>query len=331
VCNINQTYTLTEPAAIGISTTRQNVTTCGGTNGSINITATNGTGSEYVYTWTGPNTGNSGPGFGGNFNINNLPAGNYIINVTNGGCTNTTTVSISESGAPNVNITVFDPISCNGAADGIIKVNSTSNINAYTFTWSTGATGTTVSNLAAGTYTVTVTGTNGTCTTTANFVLTEPDPIQIDGSSATSQVNVTISGGTAPYTTSWSGPSGYTSSQEDISNLTVLGNYTLNVTDANGCTESRTFNVQFLSTPEVELASKVLVYPNPVSDVVTIETPIALNNLVILNAQGQVVSNLKLTKTETTLNVSSLSNGMYYLEFTGDDNQKVIKKLSVTH
>jgi len=54
---------------------------------------------------------------------------------------------------------------------------------------------------------------------------------------ATGSVDATASGGTAPYTYTWTGPGGFTSSNEDLSGLTI-GNYTLIVSDANNCTDT---------------------------------------------------------------------------------------------
>ncbi len=113
----------------------------------------------------------------------------------------------------------------------------------YTLYWGNGASddqkiGAT---LAAGTYTVTVTDANG-CTKTTSVTITDH---HIGGPSlprqarctcngaATGSIDLTVTGGTAPYTYTWSN----SPTSQDITGL-VAGTYTVTVTDANGCTKS---------------------------------------------------------------------------------------------
>lgn len=319
-CVITETFTLTEPAAIGISTTKTNVTACGGTNGVINITASGGTTSSYLYTWSGPSTGNSGPGFGNTFTINTLPAGNYTITVTNGSCMNSAIVSISEASAPVINVNVITAVSCNGDSNGTIKAVSSSNISAYTFTWSTGATGVTLNGVGAGTYSVI--GTNGTCTTTGNIVVTEPDPILIEGAAGTSAINITVSGGNTSYSYAWTGPGGFSASTEDINNLQTTGNYTVTVTDNKGCTGTRTFNLQFLGIEDVEATSTAIkVYPNPASSVVNIEVSEEVQLIQLFDLSGKVLNEVAPIDGICHMNVADFADGMYLLTFITNENQ----------
>lgn len=63
------------------------------------------------------------------------------------------------------------------------------------------------------------------------------------------RININVSGGTAPYAFSWTGPNGFTSIQQNIANL-ESGTYSLTVTDANGCTYTEDFVVE--SDPDTE-------------------------------------------------------------------------------
>ena len=105
-----------------------------------------------------------------------------------------------------------------------------------------------LNNLIAGTYIVVVTDANG-CTDSDTLTLTEPPTplaLALDSTDVScfsgndGQLDLTVTGGTAGFTYSWNDPSATTS--EDVSGLSV-GLYTVNVTDANGCTSSASGNI----------------------------------------------------------------------------------------
>ncbi|MFM7217362.1 MAG: hypothetical protein ACKO1U_05035, partial [Bacteroidota bacterium] len=123
-------------------------------------------------------------------------------------------------------------INCRGGLTGSITVSPTTGTAPYTYSWSPSSAGTTatVSGLAAGTYTVTVTDANN-LSRTQSVTLTQPaaslsatssaGSIACNGGSTT--VTVSASGGTAPYT----GTGSFTR---------TAGAYSYTVTDANSCT-----------------------------------------------------------------------------------------------
>ncbi|MDV7396232.1 SprB repeat-containing protein, partial [Arthrospira platensis SPKY1] len=99
-----------------------------------------------------------------------------------------------------------------------------------------------VSNLAPGNYSVTVFDSGG-CSRSQAFVITGatsaleitsivPTPIENVNDGA---VNITVAGGQSPYTYSWSGPGGFTSSSQNLSGLAEPGLYCVSVTDARNC------------------------------------------------------------------------------------------------
>ncbi len=322
VCALTQSFTLTQPQEIGISTVKQNVTTCGGTNGQINITASGGTTSTYVYTWTGAATGTSGPGFGNTFTINDLPAGNYTLTVTNGSCVNSASVSISENGAPTVNINETHFVSCSGAQDGSLSVSASGgSISGYTFTWSTGATGLNLTNLAAGTYTVS--GTNGNCTTTASFELGQPLPVTVSGSASVSSISTTVNGGTPGYTYSWTGPNGFTSTAANLSNLTALGTYNVTVSDQNGCSDSQSFVLDYVGLEETTQAVTVKCYPNPAKELINFEVSEDVKAIQILDFTGKVISEISVKNKVESVSLNDLSNGVYFYKLFNGQNTPV--------
>src|SRR5690606_35687274 len=131
-------------------------------------------------------------------------------------------------------------VTCNGQNTGSATATVTGGVAPYTYTWSNGATTQTVNNLSAGSKFVYVTDTNG-CSTQQNFIITEPNAMVVNASSITrvscngqsdGAIAVAVTGGTAPYTYSWSNNKTGTS----INNLSG-GSYTVTVTDKNGCTK----------------------------------------------------------------------------------------------
>src|SRR5690606_25274181 len=116
----------------------------------------------------------------------------------------------------------------------------------YTYLWNNGETTPTISGLVAGNYSVGITDANG-CTVSQSFNITQPTALTASTSQSniacngedTGVASITVSGGVAPYTYLWS--NGETTAA--ITGLTA-GTYTVDVTDANGCTLTRSFDIQ---------------------------------------------------------------------------------------
>lgn len=119
----------------------------------------------YTYMWS---TGATGPF------IANLAAGAYMVTATDAnGCTDNALVIITQTPALAVDVQIITPISGPGAGDGSVKAQVSGGVAPYTYNWSNGGNTQTISNLGPGTYSVTVTDTNG-CTGTDSVTLNEP-------------------------------------------------------------------------------------------------------------------------------------------------------------
>lgn len=230
-CSIVATYTITQPTVIAINIVKTDISCFGLSNGSATATASGGT-APYSYSWS-PSGGTAATASG-------LSVGTYTVTVTDfRGCTRTNTISITQPVAISTTVT-STPETCNEADNGTATVVAAGGMPPYTYLWLPGgATTPTANSLASGTYTVTVTDARG-CSTNNFATITQPPVLAL---TFINQVNVTCfggnngsvkgspSGGTAPYTYSWS-PGGMTT--QTITGLSA-GTYTLTVTDSKGC------------------------------------------------------------------------------------------------
>jgi len=242
-CKVVLDAQLTEPSAISIAVASTDPS-CPGENGNIDITVTGGT-APYRYIWTNGATTQD---------ISNASVGNYQVNVMDAnGCS-----QLSENisiGSPNDFIVNLTPVhvSCYGETSGEVILD-VSGAGAYTFAWSNGQNSQNLANLGAGTYSVTVTNSNG-CQKTAETVVTIPTALSLGMTFSNPQcpndfgaINIDVSGGTLPYRFAWS--NGATT--EDVDNL-IAGVYSIVVTDANGCTLEGSANIR----PSTEITATV--------------------------------------------------------------------------
>ena len=152
--------------------------------------------------------------------------------------------------------TTSKAVTCTGSKDGMIDLSVTGGTPPYSFNWtgpgSFTASTQNLSGLAGGTYNVKVTDANG-IVNTASVKVDESDALlslsataiaatrtmSIDGTVilgvALGSINLTVNGGTAPFSYVWTGPDNFTANTEDPIDL-AGGTYVVVVTDANGCT-----------------------------------------------------------------------------------------------
>lgn len=194
-----------------------------------------GTGLQpYTYQWFPSLTANSNPV------AQPTTSTTYTAVVTDAhGCQASDTVVITVNQLPVINSVSPTDVSCFGGNDGSFCVSVSGGTPGYVYLWSNGAMNNgCISGLSAGTYAVVVTDANG-CSVTATSTVTQPAQIQtpivvgqvscFGGSDGT--LDITISGGTVPYTFNWS----QGSVTEDLCCL-IAGTYTVTITDANLCT-----------------------------------------------------------------------------------------------
>jgi len=176
----------------------------------------------------------------------NLAPGTYTVIVTdNTACSETTTVVIPAA-TPISLSTVVTNVTCHGGFDGSIDLTVSGGAAPYSYVWSNAASVEDISNIQAGQYSVVVTDNNGCQQNLTNIVVNQPAAITAPATithvncfgNSNGAIDITPSGGTAPYSYAWS--NGATT--QDISGL-IAGNYGLTITDANSCQASFNYTV----------------------------------------------------------------------------------------
>ena len=234
------------------------VSSCSGTNdGFIDVTVEGGTG-VYAYEWSNGET---------NEDLDLIGAGIYTLLVTDvNGCVNSLSVEITQPEELIVEVVQSDyngfGVSCNGASDGFIQIIPEGGTGVYTYEWSDGTNteevldvvelGLILFDISAGVYTILVTDSNGCSVEEIEVEIFEPELIVISeeysdygegyniscNGASDGFINIDVTGGFGEYTYQWSNGE----SVDDIENL-VAGEYTLIVTDENGCESSTTITM----------------------------------------------------------------------------------------
>lgn len=258
----------TNPNAI-----KTDITCFGSNNGSITTNITGGipftSGAPYTIVWTGPNGFSSSQP-----TISGLEPGVYNLSVLDaGGCPISNNYTIIEPTDIVITTDLISTITCYGSDNGSIAITVSGGTGSYTYNWTKNglqfAATEDISNLTPGTYIISVNDANNCGPKTASFIIIEPPILDL---TLVSQTNVTCFdastgaiivnafGGTVTslYNYLWSGPNGFTSTNQNLLNIPA-GTYNLTVTDDLGCnknlsviiTQSTEIDISYVTTPIV--------------------------------------------------------------------------------
>ena len=225
-------------------------------------------------------------------------------------------------------------ISCNGANDGSISITPNGGVGAYSIDW-TGPNSTSysdfdLSDLSAGDYSMTLTD-EGNHSVTQSFTITEPAPIEVTSNvnpstGSDGSIELEVTGGTPPYTYSWSNGS----TDKNQSNL-AKGEYTVVITDANGCTKELTFTIETSAVDDPDFVSRFNLYPNPAAN----NTKVALSftnsltgKISLVDMTGKIIRTYDIKGKDMIIDVdlNSISEGIYLIKLESQ-NQVGVRKL----
>ncbi len=318
--------TISEPAAIGASFNFTEPDCNNGSNGSANINATGGT-PGYTYLWS---TLDNTPA------IANLSAGTYICTITDtNNCIHVDSLMVTEPAPINFLFSATNPSSC-GGNEGSIDATISGGTPGYSFNWSNGPISEDNFALFEGSYTLTVTDTNG-CTDSSSVTLTDPTPTSVtlsipEDSVCINHSSFALTGSSIPGGT-YSGP-GVSANNFDpgiagIGSSAILYTYT----DPNNCISTATDNIIVSSCLGVEpnqLNGMFNIYPNPASEYFHISNTTNTNEYTweLCNDLGQIIRSGKLTGENYQIDVSTFQPGIYLL-IIKNETEKTTSKLII--
>jgi gliding motility-associated-like protein len=246
-CTWVGTQDVLEPTQLVGSVVSTNVTCNGLSDGSIDLTVSGGVG-PYTYQWS-----NSVPvPVGSTEDLDSIPAETYTVLVTDANfCTITLTREVTQPPLPLAAATQVVDVLCFGENTGEIDLSINGGTPPYTYTWNTGQTTEDIAALLAGTYNFNVEDANN-CLVSGSAVVSQPSfPLSVTNliqdvacfGESNGSIDLTVSGGTAPYEYSWINSTFQLSAtSEDLSNFPA-DSYAYVVTDDNGCTFSDTLTI----------------------------------------------------------------------------------------
>jgi len=259
-CSANINVTINEIPRPNIALDSIQDASCGQSNGSIAVSG-NGGMAPYSFVW------NTIPQQAGS-SIQNQVAGTYTVELTDANnCRDTASFTISNVAGPGIILNNVTDAHC-GQADGSAMVSPSGGTAPYSYSWSTTPpqTSQTATNLVAGNYTVSITDANNCSISTLIAIADFPPPTttitsvqDATCSNADGSATITATSGSPPYTYSWS-----TNPPQTTPTATNLaaGNYTVTVTDSEGCQSQTTTTIGTVSSPVVSISNTTLVNCN---------------------------------------------------------------------
>ncbi len=243
-CTFTLSETLSQPDPISLVPSGTDASCAGGqADGTTTVVATGGDG-NFSYQWS-QNTGNQqGPTATG------LSGGTYSVTVTDGNnCSESTIVTIGNPAPFSLDGTSSTPVTCGETNNGSVSIDISGATPGYIYDWSNGGTGSTLTNVSYGSYTVTVTDANG-----CQFVL--PTPIQVDsfasvdvtafvqddtiGAGATTPISAILTDAVPGTTYQWFPPDGIADPSSPITTASPTSNetYVVTATSPDGCVDT---------------------------------------------------------------------------------------------
>lgn len=230
-------------------------------------------------------------------------------------------------------------VSCNGDTDGLVEVSASGGTSLFEYSDDGSDFGSTpvFTNLGAGIYTFYAQDSNG-CSASVEAEVAEPAVLAVTGTivndtgAGDGSIDISVDGGNGGYSFSWTGPDSFTSADEDLTGI-AGGEYTVTVTDANGCSVSETFGVP-VGIEEWTFLQSVNISPNPSTGMFNLNLTGAVGEDLILNvydAQARIIWTQTMNQiwgaVQAPINLSGVSAGVYQLELQSNGSRQTVQLL----
>ena len=294
------------------------------------------------FVWSSQNAGTfTGSTTAANATVNTAATYNVKVTNTQNGCQSDASLSITKAENPTLILSENNKILCFGEKMLDIMTNTDKTQTPISFLWSNKETTSTLKNVGAGAYILTITDAYG-CSVTKTLTATEPTPLKINvtnttkptGLTSNGAISIDAAGGVSPYQYAWT--------KNDIAfsntkNLTALsaGTYKLVLTDANKCilkSETIILLATVTSVGDVDGLLNFKAFPNPSNNEVNVYLQLADNQKVKANlydAFGKLIESKNVVETnlfQTTFDISALPNAVYFLRLEVG-KQQIIEKI----
>ncbi|WP_169788181.1 PA14 domain-containing protein [Rufibacter tibetensis] len=316
--------------ALTLTSALTHVSNSAGNNGAIDLSVSGGT-APYTYNWSNGSTTQD---------LTGLMAGTYNVTVVDatGACRQTASYTINPAAACNIALTAaLTHVTMAGGGNGAVNLTVTGGTAPFTYAWSNGATTQDLTGLMAGNYSVTVKDATG-CQQTASYTINPGTSMPVCSLAVTAAIthvtaaggsngaiDVSVSGGMAPYTYMWTNGS----TTQDLTGL-MAGTYTVTVMDASGtCQQMASFIVNPGASTTTCANTGGITYeywanvPNQLVEVSQLPanmTPTSTSTLPFFSAPADVAENY-FARVRGYLCVPV--SGMYRFHLTADDRAEL--------
>lgn len=290
---------------------------CGLADGAVDITVSDGN-APFYFEWINTDTTQD---------ISLLDAGMYSVIITDAiGCIIMDTFNVLTTPDIEINLEVLENENCGILNDGSISLIVSGGIEPYQFEWSNGETTEDISSLDSGVYQVTVID-------SAGCILVEMFTVEFEG---VFDVTILVSGDqltalpAGDYTYQWFLNGNLiigANSSEYVA--TEAGNYSVIVTDVNGCAISSIEVLVNVGIIESELPN-LIIYPNPADYQLQFQffNAVVPDQIQIINSYGKIIYSNKFIP--SSINTLSFANGIYYIKVI-DDKKLYSSQFTIIH
>lgn len=295
--NTVDTIVVGSTGSLTISGTSSTPASCNTNDGTATVNASGGAAVSYIWS-TNPAQNTQ--------TATNLPAGQYTVTVSSGGCSSTASVTVTSLNGPTIAISNTTPASC-GMSNGGASTTVNGGTLPLTYQWSSNPAqnNANLQNVPAGSYTVTVTDGQG-CSATSTAVITQLNGPNVSISSSTpatcglsdGTITANAQGGSPPYNYLWS-----SNPAQNTQTATGLpaGNYTVTLTDGGSCSSTASGTIQMSNNLQLSISVTDAHCGNPDGEA----------TVTVVGGTGQYSYNWNTNPPSNTATISNMPPGNY--------------------